>query len=193
MNTNMYYSNAPSLGSIGDFATVALLPNSAGAVAPYVGVTSLAQWDQATVLGVPYTCYSPTAGSAVWFKTPAPKNPFGKLTIQTVSAAGPTTILPDTDLVLVTYAGGASTLVLPTVVAGAPPGHEVRVQKANTSANGIVMTPDSGASINAAAADATQALVGLNNTASTTVSAAATNDICASFIRTGLLTWRSAP
>ncbi len=191
MDLKNYYSPAPGIASIGDFATTALLPNSSGAATAFASLTNLAQWDQATVLGVPYTCYSPTAGSAVWFKTPLPKNPFGKKVIQTVAAAS-ATISPDADVVLVTYAAGACTLTLPTVLAGAPIGHSVVVQKANTSANGIVMTPDAGAQINAGGANATQAMVGLNATASTTVSAAATNDIMATFLRTGALDWRSA-
>lgn len=188
LQTDNFYSNRPVIGAIGDYASTSVLPNVSGSTTL---LAPLNQWDIATVRGVPYVCYTPTSGSAVWFKMPPLWNAFGFDVIQTVSTAS-ATILPETTRVVVTYAAGACTLTLPTVAAGAPIGKKLVIQKANTSANGIVMTPDSGASINAAAADATQALVGANATASTTVSAAATNDISAVFIRTGALTWRSS-
>jgi hypothetical protein len=186
--TQNFYSQSPFLGSVGDFATAANLPNVSGSTTL---LAPIQQWDTATVLGVPYVCYTPTSGSAVWFKMPPLWNPWGFDVIQTVNAAS-ATINPETTRVIVTYAAGACTLTLPTVAAGCPIGKKIVVQKANTSANGIVMTPDSGASINGAAADATQALVGANATASTVVSAAATNDISAVFTRNGALTWRSS-
>lgn len=168
-------------------ASTAQLPNVSGAT---IQTGALAVGDQAIVAGTTYYCYDGTIGSAIWSLRPL-INPFGMDVIQTVSTAS-ATINANATRVIVTYAAGACTLTLPTVLAGAPIGTNIVIQKANTSANGIVMTPDSGASINAAAADATQALVGANATASTTVSAAATNDISARFVRTGALTWRSS-
>lgn len=186
-NLNQFYSPAPQIAA-NTYSSTANLPNVSGSstlLAP------IRQWDIAYVGAQAYACYTPTSGSAVWFAISEYWNPFGLETIQTVNAASATIIAGPRVRVLVTYAAGACTLTLPTVLAGAPIGSSIVVQKANTSANGIVMTPDAGASINAAAADATQALVGLNATASTTVSAAATNDICAGFVRTGALAWRS--
>ena len=185
MAINDYYAhNATNQFTV---ASTAQLPNVSGAT---IQTSALNVGDVAFVSGTAYYCYDATLTAAIW-STKSFRNPMGIERIQTVNAAT-ATILGDIDRVIVTYAAGGCTLTLPTVLAGAPIGTRIIVQKANTSANGITITPDSGASINAAAADATQAMVGLNATASTTVSAAATNDIAAVFIRTGALTWRSS-
>jgi hypothetical protein len=170
MNLSLYFSNAPALNNIGDFATTALLPNTAGAVAPYVGMTNLAQWDQATVLGVPYTCDSPTAGSAVWFKTPPVRNPLGPRRVAVLSAAAALTPAPGTELVVITYAAGNATITLSTVLAGMPIGTEIVIQKSNTSASTVIVQPDPGAAINGGVADAAMTMEGSSAVSSTTTS-----------------------
>jgi hypothetical protein len=186
-NINLFYNPAPQIAS-NTYSSVANLPNVSGSstlLAP------IQKWDIAYVGAQAYACWLPTSGSAVWFAITQYFNPFGLQAIQTVADAAATIIAGPNVRVLVTHAAAACTLTLPTVLAGAPIGTVIRIEKANTSANGIVVTPDAGASINAAAADATQALVG-GVTASTVVSAAATNDVATIYVRTGALTWRSS-
>ena len=185
--TKPYYNNAPYNAAY-EAGSTTNLPNRSGSNTTKLGLQA---GDICQVGADFYRCYAPTSGSAIWYKlSNTPKDPQGYERIQTVNAAS-ATIEAGIDRVVVTYAAGACTLTFLSVLAGAPIGTKVIVQKANTSANGIVMTPDSGASINGATADATQDLVGLNATASTTVSAAATNDICATSVRTAALAWRS--
>lgn len=81
---------------------------------------------------------------------------FGDLrkdTIQTVNTAT-ATISPAVHTVLVTYVSALCTLTLPTE-ANAPIGTTIKIIKANTTNFGITITPDSGSTINGAAADAT--------------------------------------
>jgi hypothetical protein len=185
--TAPFYSTAPYNASLTATST-ANLPNRSGSATTIAGL----QVGQICQVGAQYyACYDPTSGSAIWYLLGQPKDPQGFDRIQTVSTAT-ATIGPGIDRVIVTYAAGACTLTFSTVLAGHPIGTSFVVEKANTSANGIVITPDSGASINGGAADATQAMVGANATASTTVSAAGTNDISARFVRNGALTWRSS-
>lgn len=185
--TAPFYNPGP-YNAAGTATSVANLPNRSGSALTVVGLQAGAIYSVGSAF---YACYDPTSGSAIWYLLGAPVDPQGSERIQVVNAAS-ATILAGIDRVIVTYAAGACTLTLPTVLGGAPIGKKITIQKANTSANGIVMTPDSGASINAAAADATQAMVTGNATASTTVSAAATNDVTAVFVRTAALAWRSA-
>jgi hypothetical protein len=188
MGNNAYYAGQGSgINNWGAFASTAQLPNVSGAT---VQSGALAQYDIATVTGTQYICTTPTLSGAVW-SVIVPQDAFGLDVIQTVSGAS-ATINGNTTRVIVTYAAALCTLTLPTVAAGAPIGRRIVIQKANTGAFKIVMTPDAGASINAAAADATQDMVTGNATASTTVSAAATNDVSAVFVRTAALAWRSS-
>ena len=163
------------------------LPNVSGAT---IQTGALQVGDLAIVSGTTYVCTTTTIGSAIWSIRPL-INVLGLEVIQTVAGAS-ATIEAGVTRVLVTYAAALCTLTLPTVAAGAPIGTKIVIHKANTGAFKIVMTPDALASINGAAADATQDMVTGNATASTTVSAAATNDVTAVFVRTGALAWRSA-
>jgi hypothetical protein len=186
-NINLFYNPAPQIAS-NTYSSVANLPNVSGSstlLAP------IQKWDIAYVGAQAYACWLPTSGSAVWFAITQYFNPFGLQAIQTVNAAAETIIAGPNVRVLVTYVTGTCALTLPTVLAGAPIGTVIRVEKANTSASAITVTPDAGASINAGTADALQTLVG-GVTASTTVSAAATNDVATLYVRTGALTWRSS-
>ena len=186
LQTQQWYAKVKLLASYEADSTTNL-PNRSGSSVTQYGL----QAGQVCSVGAElYECYDPTAGSAVWFKLFAPKDPSGFDRIQVVSTASDT-IRADVDIVYVTYATAACTLTLPSVLAGAPPGWKCVIEKANTGAFKIVVTPDTGASINAAAANATQDMVTGNATASTTVSAPATNDVTAVFRRSGLLTWRS--
>lgn len=187
LQDSQWYSRTKALATISATST-ANLPNVSGSATTMVGLQA---GQVCQVAASFYECYDPTSGSAVWFKLFPPKDPSGFERIQIVNAAT-ATIEGGIDRVIVTYASGGCTLTLPTVLAGAPIRTKIIVQKSNTSSNGITMTPDSGSSINAGTTDATQAMVGLNNTASTTASSASTNDICATFIRTGATTWRSS-
>jgi hypothetical protein len=108
-----------------------------------------------------------------------------KASIQTVSTAS-ATISADTDEVLVTYTGGTCTLTLPTE-ANAPIGRTIVVRKANTSSNGITITPDSGSSIQGGATDAS-----VSPSFFTTPSSTTEADQACMLTRTGSTTWRFA-
>ncbi len=168
-------------------ASTAQLPNVSGAT---IQTGALAIGDIAIVTGTTYVCSTATVGSAIWSIKPL-INVMGLEVIQTVAGAS-ATIEAGVTRVLVTYAAALCTLTLPTVLAGAPIGTKIVVHKANTGAFKIVMTPDSGSNINAGTTDATQDMVTGNATASTTVSAATTNDVTAVFVRVSATQWRSA-
>ena len=182
------YFNQSAFVAGGNYSSAAQLPNVAGSSTQTYGLQA---WDVAFVNGVAWVCQTPTYGAAVWTLVKQMANPFKKLKIQTVSTSTGT-IEPDTDVVMVTYAAGGCTLTLSTVAAGACIGTQHVIQKANTGANAITITPDSGSNINGGTTDANQTMVGLNNTASTTASSASTNDISCVIRRFTSVQWRTS-
>lgn len=185
MTPSQWYSQTKLNAAFGASSTTNL-PNRSGSNTTIAGL----QAGQICTVGAElYQCYDPTAGSAIWAKMFPPKDPNGADRIQT-NAASTVTIQGGIDRLVSTYAG-AVTVTLPTVLAGAPIGTKITIQKSTTNAGAITVTPDSGSNINGGATDANQTMVGLNNTASTTVSSASTNDICAVFVRVSATQWRS--
>lgn len=185
VQTEIYYNPAAFIAAL-SATSVANLPNRAGSATTIAGLSS---GQLCTVGAQTYCCYDPTAGAAVWYLLGHPKNPNGGDRIQTISASTGT-VQAGIDRVIVTYAG-ACTITLPSVLNGAPIGTRIVIQKASTNAGAITITPDSGSNINGGTTDANQTMVGLNNTASTTVSSASTNDIAAIFVRVSATQWRS--
>lgn len=185
LQDSQWYSKTKQLATISATST-ANLPNVSGSATTMVGLQA---GQVCQVAASFYECYDPTSGSAVWFKMFPPKDPSGRERIQT-NAAATVTIEGGIDRLVSTYAG-AVTVTLPTVLAGAPIGTSIIIQKATTNAGAITVTPDSGSNINGGTTDANQTMVGLNNTASTTASSASTNDICARFVRVSATQWRS--
>jgi hypothetical protein len=181
-----FYTGTGPYMSVGTATSVANLPNRSGSTLTVLGLQPGAIYQVGAAY---YCCYDGTSGSAIWFLLGSPRNPNGGDRIQT-NAASTVTIGAGIDRLVSTYAG-AVTVTLPSVLGGAPIGTKITIQKASTNAGGYTITPDAGASINGAAADATQAMVTANATASTTVSAAGTNDVSAVFIRDAALSWRS--
>jgi hypothetical protein len=123
-----------------------------------------------------FTCCDATAAAAVWTCSDLVRT-------QTVNAAS-ATISPGINHVLVTYASGTCTLTLPTE-ANAAIGSQILIEKANTSAFGIVVTPDSGSAINGGSTNAT-----VTPSFLAAPSAASTADPATLFLRTGATAWR---
>jgi hypothetical protein len=123
-----------------------------------------------------FTCCDATAAAAVWTCSDLVRT-------QTVSGAS-ATISPGINHVLVTYASGTCTLTLPTE-ANAAIGSQILIEKANTSAFGIVVTPDSGSAINGGSTNAT-----VTPSFLAAPSAASTADPATLFLRTGSTAWR---
>lgn len=180
LSSQPFYAPGPFYAA-GTATSVANLPNRSGSNTTKLGLQA---GDIYQVGAVFYRCETPTSGSAIWYLLPAqPRDPFGRELVQT-DATATVTVQPGIQRLVLTYAG-AVTVTFPTVLAGAPIDTSFLITKQTTNAGAITLTPDAGAAINGAAADATMTMPG-----STTASSTTTSDITVRVRRSAALDWR---